>query len=373
MSSNIPRVAPTQLAELRRDFEASVQREKEFPLRLNQHQNANDMLTTEATETYKELLTIMKSNINSNPFTSVEEKNQSAEIIALLEEQFTTMFQLFRDNAVLFSTEFADYKHIIYTHFEALMKYERAKLHIGVDTWRMHWIQRQANNTIQLQAAAQTVRDESEKNLQLQKSLSSLTLRIGLVNGEKKVSDAKLSQARKQIDYLENTVKQLEISQKTVVDEFEMRLTSSNSKRHEADTRLEKERERAATALQKCSFVGKRLELEAEKVKQLTATNDQLQVSNATSSVNQANLSEDLNKLLIKYNDAVKKVEEKEKCLVTAEFIIIELQRKEKEFQRVQAVHARELKSVEDQFKEYRKSFEVSLKGYRAEWKKSNL
>jgi hypothetical protein len=114
-SSDIPRVAPQQLTELDRKLQDISQHEKEFPLRLYEHRIITDQLTTEASDTYHELLDIMENTITSDLVTFSDLKEQSFEVLALLKEQFDTMFELCRDNSIHMSTEFSNYKDILYS------------------------------------------------------------------------------------------------------------------------------------------------------------------------------------------------------------------------------------------------------------------
>jgi chromosome segregation ATPase len=236
---------------------------------------------------------------------------------------------------------------------------------MGLDAWRLNWIQHQVNDTShQLALAAQATFAESEKAAMLEKRLSSLNLRTGLLSNEKKASDAQALQAQQQIAVLENTLEQMKISQRATVNELEKRLTNSNSKRHEADMRAKEEIERATEAHQKFRAAEDSLRSEAEKVKQLTAANAQLKESNQACKSEHSTLHEDLGKLLVQYNLALNDLADKEQHLVSANSTIAKLQRKEHEsllnHQRDRFAHVRELKEAEERFKTYKESVEVS-------------
>jgi hypothetical protein len=364
-SSEISRVTPQKLIELNCKLQDIGQREKEFPLRLYEHHSKIDQLTTEAAEIYHELLEIMENAIKSDLVVTSDQKNQSLEVLTLLQEQFEAVFELCRDNSIQMSTEFSDYKDVMYSQFTTLAQMERAKLHVELGAWRVNWIQHQVNNTShQLAVSAQTAHAEREKASMLEKRLSNLTLRTGLLGNEKKASDALVIQAQQRIALLENTLEQMEISQKAAVVELEKRLTNSNSKRHEADVKANLEVEHATEERKKRHVVEDRLHAEMEKVQQLTAANAELKELDEVRSSNQATLQDDFDKLLARHSLALQDLEDKAKHLASTKPMIAELQRKEQVSmlgrQQDRAAHVYERKAAEDRFKEYKESVEVS-------------
>jgi hypothetical protein len=261
----------------------------------------------EAADTYRELIAMMDNSIKATDSTTSGQKQHCLDVLALLDEQFDTLFEICRASSIQISTDFTNYREILQHQLADLIKLECAKLHMGLDTWRTNWTQHQINRTSQQLAVA--AHSESAKIAQLEQSLSALTLRSGLIKEEKKAMMLEVSQGQQKLAFLENTISQMEISHKTTCDEYERRITSSNSKRHEAevkqqevDVKLEQEVERAATVVHQLDRAEKLLTSEVEKARASPVVSAHLQESNNASTPRQATLQEKITKLVTNYN-----------------------------------------------------------------------
>jgi hypothetical protein len=204
----VPCHHPQEMQQLLYNVNDVVSREKSFPLKLHSQRVASDKGMGEMASNYNDIIKMLESNIKD--IAKVDDSIASAmrEVVECLKDQFEQFRNLSLQNEATMSKNFAEYKDILTEQFGSVMALELANLHNGLSVWRHNFMQSQIGMSMNLKQTALLEANEGRELVtKLQKSLSSLTLRHGLLATEKEASDQRAIAVVKQLNNLINNIR----------------------------------------------------------------------------------------------------------------------------------------------------------------------
>lgn len=290
----------------------------------------------------------MRIDIESDQNATEAHKTDSLEAVDLLKEQFKVLSDICQESEDFTKNHFAKYQQLLQEQSSTLLALDRANVRNELTMYQHNWTQQQMD----------LHGKEQYKIAQLQQSLSNLTLRSGLMSTEKQAAEKKANSAQ------DNLVR---VQQQVIYLDTE----NSRLQKEIASLASEKATEKAAYEERVTAINGMleeeagKTHLETEKVGLLTKTKSKLTEEYNAQTSKLVGLKQDVDQLIIKYNQSLGALEQRDASLISAKKTIEELEKKDNENQlarkREAVRHASELSSLGDRFAEYKKDVEVSL------------